>query len=62
MKYLILLIAIMVTSISPTKAQIERYEFDKAHTQIIFGANHLGYTTSRGKFMDFDGWVRCLSR
>ena len=57
MKYLVILCALMVIGASPAQAQIERYAFDKAHTQVFFGVNHLGYTTSRGRFMDFDGYI-----
>ncbi len=55
-KILTLVLAIgWVYASSEAKAEIELYDYDKAHTQIIFGVNHLGYTTSRGKFMNFDG-------
>lgn len=33
----------------------DKYEFDKAHTQILFFVNHLGYSFSQGEFLDFDG-------
>ena len=32
-----------------------KYEFDKAHTQITFFVNHLGFSNSSGRFQDFDG-------
>lgn len=57
MKYLAFLMAFMLIGIAPARAEIETYGFDKDHTQIIFGVNHMGYTTSRGKFMDFDGSI-----
>lgn len=31
------------------------YAFDKVHTQITFTASHLGFSTSTGSFVDFDG-------
>ncbi|MGH1486484.1 MAG: YceI family protein [Cellvibrionaceae bacterium] len=31
------------------------YEFDKVHTQITFSVSHLGFSTSTGSFVDFDG-------
>ncbi len=31
------------------------YKFDKAHTQIIFFVDHLGFSKSEGEFLDFDG-------
>jgi polyisoprenoid-binding protein YceI len=55
MKILLLTMALLALNVSPSKAEIELYEYDKAHTQIHFAVNHLGYTTSRGRFMDFDG-------
>ena len=37
------------------KAQIETYIFDKAHTQILFFVDHLGFSMSQGEFLDYDG-------
>ena len=31
------------------------YNFDKVHTQITFTVSHLGFSTSTGSFVDFDG-------
>lgn len=39
----------------PAVAAPVKYEFDKAHTQITFAVNHLGYSFSQGRFEDFDG-------
>jgi polyisoprenoid-binding protein YceI len=39
----------------PVQAQIEHYDFDKAHTQILFFVNHLGFSNSQGEFHDYDG-------
>lgn len=36
-------------------AQIEKYSFDKEHTQIFFSVNHLGFSNSTGSFQEFDG-------
>ena len=36
-------------------AAAERYSFDKAHTQILFFVNHLGFSYSQGEFHDYDG-------
>ncbi len=55
MKYLILLVSCMVTMATPAKAEIEIYEFDTAHTQILFFVDHLGFSKSQGEFLDFDG-------
>jgi polyisoprenoid-binding protein YceI len=38
-------------------AAAERYEFDKAHTQILFFVNHLGFSNSQGEFHDYDGYI-----
>ena len=40
---------------SQALAQIETYEFDKAHTQILFFVNHLGFSDSQGEFHEYDG-------
>ncbi len=40
---------------SGAQAQIEKYSFDKAHTQILFFVNHLGFSNSQGEFHDYDG-------
>lgn len=55
MKYLLALLGFMVFT-TPAQAQIERYEFDKAHTQILFFVDHLGFSTSQGEFHDYDGF------
>ncbi len=36
-------------------AQADEYKFDTAHTQIFFKVNHMGFSTSTGQFIDFDG-------
>lgn len=46
---------IIVFGAFPAKAQIETYSFDKAHTQILFFVNHLGFSMSQGEFHDYDG-------
>ncbi len=45
----------LITMAAPAKAQIEIYDFDKAHTQILFFADHLGFSKSQGKFLDYEG-------
>lgn len=37
--------------------EVERYEFDKSHTNIGFVVRHLAVTNVRGKFNDFDGEI-----
>lgn len=34
-----------------------KYDFDKAHTSISFKVNHLGFSNSIGRFMDWDGHI-----
>ena len=34
----------------------EHYTFDKAHTQILFFVDHLGFSKSQGEFHDYDGY------
>ncbi len=38
-------------------AAAETYEFDKAHTQILFFVSHLGFSMSQGEFHDYDGQI-----
>lgn len=40
---------------SPSFAEVEKYSFDTAHTQVMFFVNHLGFSNSSGRFLDFDG-------
>lgn len=55
-KFLLLGAAVASLGFSvPAHAEVETYTFDKVHTQIFFAVNHAGYSTSRGKFLDFDG-------
>ena len=35
--------------------EADHYTFDKAHTQILFFVNHLGFSMSQGEFLDYDG-------
>lgn len=39
----------------PAHAQIETYTFDKAHTQILFFVDHLGFSKSQGEFHEYSG-------
>lgn len=56
MKLLALLLALTVIATAPAKAEpIEIYEFDKAHTQILFFVDHLGFSKSQGEFHEYDG-------
>ena len=54
MKKLIPALFVLLLSF-PAHAEVERYTFDNPHTQIVFMANHLGFSRSVGKFTDYDG-------
>lgn len=49
-----LLIPAMVTA-KPSHPAKGNYTFDTVHTQIIFFADHLGFSKSEGEFTDFRG-------
>lgn len=54
---LFLSFAIMIIGFSSSAfAQIEKYEFDKSHTQILFFVDHLGFSKSQGEFHGYDGF------
>ncbi len=36
----------------------DTYAIDKVHTQVLFFADHLGYSRSQGEFLTFDGSYR----
>lgn len=44
-----------IVAATPFTANAASYEFDTAHTQIMFKVNHLGFSNSHGRFMKFDG-------
>lgn len=39
----------------PMAAMAGEYKFDPAHTRIVFGVSHLGFTNQIGEFREFDG-------
>lgn len=54
----VLLSAVLVfVSVLPARAEVERYGFDKTHTQILFFVDHLGFSKSQGEFHDYDGFI-----
>ena len=55
LRFLMLGGAVLGFLATPAQAQIERYSFDKAHTQILFFVDHLGFSFSQGEFHDYDG-------
>lgn len=50
-----LLGALIMLFAVPAFAAVERYTFDKAHTQILFFVDHLGFSMSQGEFHDYEG-------
>lgn len=38
-------------------AEPVKYNFDKVHSQILFFADHLGFSKSQGEFHDYDGHI-----
>lgn len=40
---------------TPAMAEVETYDLETPHTQIIFAVSHLGFSHSYGKFLDYDG-------
>ena len=44
-----------LSAAQPAQAQIEHYTFDKAHTNILFFVDHLGFSKSQGEFHEYEG-------
>lgn len=44
-----------VAAAMPARAEVQTYQFDKTHTQILFFVEHMGFSHSNGKFLKFDG-------
>ena len=47
----------LLTFTGSVQAEIQKYEFEKPHTQIGFFVSHLGLSNSYGRFLDFDGTI-----
>lgn len=45
----------VLVSCGAARAAVETYDLDKPHTQIIFSVEHLGFSKSYGKFLDYTG-------
>ncbi len=43
---------------APAMAAPETFILDKPHTQIVFSVNHLGFSLSYGKFLDYEGTLQ----
>tara|TARA_X000001036_G_scaffold279615_1_gene259722 strand:- start:159 stop:755 length:597 start_codon:yes stop_codon:yes gene_type:complete len=58
-KPLLTLLAISaITAPFTAQAAVENYIIEKPHTQILFFANHLGFSHSLGKFTDHEGTLK----
>lgn len=62
MKKLFLTLALVLLSVNAQAVEtttLTKYSFDKAHTNVIWFANHFGYSHPFGYFKDIDGnfWV-----
>ncbi len=56
-KNILALVSAIVISSSPIAVSAaDKYEFDKAHTNILFYVNHLGFSDMVGHFTDYDGY------
>lgn len=53
----VLSVAVVAGYANVAKAELYEYSFDKAHTQILFFVNHLGFSNSQGEFHDYDGKI-----
>ncbi len=59
-------LALACASATPASAERERYRYDPVHTQVLFFADHLGYSKPMGRFtrlagtleLDQDDWSR----
>ncbi len=49
--------ALMVGASAGAQAESAKYNFDKAHTQILFNVSHLGFSQSWGEFLEYDGHI-----
>lgn len=58
MQYVVLSLIASMFLIAPSTAHadIELYEFDRQHTQILFSVSHLGFSHSHGAFRKFNGF------
>jgi polyisoprenoid-binding protein YceI len=41
--------------VAPVQAEVEKYVLDKAHTQVLFFINHLGFSKMPGRFAELEG-------
>jgi polyisoprenoid-binding protein YceI len=56
-KYILPLLAAFVFLSGSAQAESQALKLDKPHTQILFNISHMGFSTSTGKFLDYDGTI-----
>lgn len=49
--------ALLLMSAAPASAELRHYTLDKPHTQILFFADHIGFSKSEGEFLDYAGTI-----
>ena len=54
---LFLIAALAVLLPLTARAEPVAYHFDNPHTQILFFINHMGFSNSAGKFLEYDGTI-----
>ena len=47
--------ALLTILFSSVGLAADQYTFDRAHTQVLFFVDHLGFSQSQGEFHDYDG-------
>ena len=57
MRRFLLSLFVLIIAAAPlqARAQIETYDLESPHTQIVFSVNHLGFSNSMGKFLEYNG-------
>lgn len=55
MKSILASLITAVALVSAPLAAVDRYEFDKSHTSILFFVEHMGLSEMQGEFRAFDG-------
>lgn len=58
LKTIVLTAAWAVAGLSPVANAAESWVFDKAHTQVLFTVNHLGFTDLTGQFRGVEGELK----
>lgn len=55
---LLLATTALATASFAASAELQTYEFDKTHTRVAFGWNHLGFSNMEALITDFDGTLK----